>query len=287
MTTNRTALALAFAAALGLTTAACGDDDDMGTETRELSVSFTDLPTLGDGYVYEGWLIVGGQPISTGRFTETDSHFAELDASVDGAEAFVLTIEPAMGDDPAPSDVHIVAGDLDDNGRAALSIDHGAALGVDLASATGTFILETPSSMMTMDDYNQGIWWLDMSAGPGASLDLPELPAGWVYEGWVVGDDGPISTGTFTAADMADSDMGGDAAGPDGTPPFPGQDFIDPAMDLVGMMAVISVEPMPDDSPMPFVLKPLAGAITDAGAGANQSMDILLDAVPSGTATLQ
>ena len=52
--------------------------------------------------------------------------------------------------------------------------------------------------------------------------------------------------------------MAGPAGGPDGDgPPFPGQDFVNPPMDLIGGAAVISVEPEPDDSPAPFVLKPL------------------------------
>ncbi len=109
-----------------------------------------------------------------------------------------------------------------------------------------------------------------MSAGPGPSLDLPELPAGWVYEGWVVGPDGPVTTGRFTALDMPDSDGAGPAAGPDGAPPFPGSDFVDPELSVIGGAVVISVEPEPDDSPAPFLLKPLVAMdVPDAGAGTN------------------
>ena len=47
------------------------------------------------------------------------------------------------------------------------------------------------------------------AGGPGPILDLPTLPAGWVYEGWVVGPDGPVTTGRFTMASGADSDGDG------------------------------------------------------------------------------
>ena len=105
----------------------------------------------------------------------------------------------------------------------------------------------------------------------------------------MVGADGPISTGTFRTADGADSDMAGAYAGPDDSPPFPGQDFIEPAMDLSsGFAAVISVEPVPDNSPAPFAIKPLMDmSIEDVMAPTTQSMaNIASDTVPSGSVTL-
>jgi hypothetical protein len=67
---------------------------------------------------------------------------------------------------------------------------------------------------------------------------------------------------------MADSDRGGPAAGRDPTPPFPGQDFVNPPTSLVGYAAVITIEPFPDNSPAPFLLKPLVDeSIEDLGAG--------------------
>lgn len=281
-------LLISLAAAL----AACSND----AGTRTLSLGFAGLPELGDGYEYEGWLIVDGEPVSAGRFTvDADANPTpetfEIDAMIaEGATTYVLTIEPTVGDDPAPSDVHVLAGDLTERGDATLAVDHPAALGTDFADAMGEYILETPTSMAVADDYDQGIWWLvPGDDGMSAGLDLPELSAGWTYEGWVVGDDGPISTGTFGAADVADSDGAGPSAGPDGSPPFPGQDFVDPARSLAdGHMAVISVEPVPDDSPAPFVIKPLADmAIEDLMAPMTQSMgNIAADTIPSGSVTL-
>lgn len=277
-------------AALALITSACSDE----TGTTTMSLGFSGLPQLGDGYEYESWLIVDGAPVSAGRFTvDADANpipaAFEIDAMVaDTAAAYVLTIEPIEGDDPAPSAVHILAGDLAD-GVASLSTAHAAAIGTDFADATGVYILETPTSGDVADDYAQGIWWLVPGAdGMAPGLSLPALPEGWVYEGWVAGADGPVSTGTFGAVDAADADGAGETAGPDGSPPFPGQDFIDPAIVLTGgYAAVISVEPVPDDSPMPFVIKPLVDmTIDDVMAPDTQEMaNAAASNLPSGSVT--
>lgn len=254
-------------------------DPVTGDEDAVLRYDLSGLEPLGDGYVYEGWVVVGGTPVSTGRFSVGADGVATSDAyplsaeQLADAEAFVLSIEPETGDDPAPSEVKLLGGALDADGSGTLSVDHPAALGTDLSDATASYILASPSTAAISEDYVNGIWFLDPAGGPGASADLPPLPAGWTYEGWVVDSTGPISTGTFSVADAADSDAAGPDAGPDGTPPFPGQDFIDPALDLVGLAAVISVEPVPDDSPAPFVLKPLLdGDIEDLGEGVLQDM---------------
>lgn len=291
-------LTFALATTATLFAAACSDEAEEPTttstppgDTGTLSLELSGLEPLGAGFVYEGWLIVDGEPVTAGRFNveaDTSTYDFELPASeLSAASTYVLTIEPETGDDPAPSDVHVLAGDIS-GGAASLTIGHMAALGTDFADAMGDYILETPTSMASMDDYNQGIWWLVMDNGtPMAGLGLPELPAGWAYEGWVVGADGPVSTGTFTAADMADSDGAGASAGPDGAPPFPGQDFISPATDLVGYMAVISVEPVPDDSPAPFALKPLVDTdVEDLGAGMPQMMDNMSANNPTGAVTI-
>ena len=129
-----------------------------------------------------------------------------------------------------------------------------------------------PRAPLTPDDYELGVWFLDPKAG-APSLDLPVLPDGWVYEGWVVGEDGPVTTGRFLDPSAADQDGGGAAAGPDGTPPYPGQDFVNPPRDLRGGKVVISVEPEPDDSPMPFSLKPLVdGLVSDLPAPDSQML---------------
>ena len=268
----------------------CGVTQPEATDAT-LELSFADLPALGDDFLYEGWLVTEDGPVTSGRFVvsgEDDSHVFSIDrALADRSTLFVLTVEPKFGDVPEPSDTHILAGPFVD-GVAQLSMEHGAALGTNFLESEGGFILETPTTADIANDYDQGVWFLEPAAGPGAGLRLPELPAGWRYEGWVVGEEGPLSTGTFTDPSMADRDGAGPTAGPDGAPPFPGQDFINPAMSVVGATIVLSVEPDPDDSPMPFFLKPLAGPAVDAGAGAFQELDNIAPASQiSGLATLQ
>jgi hypothetical protein len=77
----------------------------------------------------------------------------------------------------------------------------------------------------------------------------------------------PKTTGTFTSVSGADSFSG--YSGTSGTPPFPGEDFIKNATtgvifptDLSGKTTVISIEPFPDNSAGPFLLKPLIASIS-------------------------
>lgn len=249
---------------------ACSDDDNETTSTT-LDLNISGLEDLGDAYVYEGWIIVDGSAITTGVFTVSESGMLsktafEVDADqLAAASTFVLTIEPAQDSDPAPSDVHVLAGDFSGD-NASLTIGHGAALGNDFADASGKYILATPTDGENNNE-KSGIWFLEITAnGPGVGLNLPTLPAGWAYEGWAVVNGTPVSTGTFISASEADAaaPYSGDMQGP----PFPGEDLIVNApagltfpTDLTGGTAVISIEPVPDNSPAPFTLKPLLGQI--------------------------
>ena len=263
----------------GVTTMVSADSYHYGVERWFVDLRFVGLEDLGDGWAYEGWVIVDGAPVSTGTFTVDQN--GDLSQSLFSFEAdrhdlgpFVLTIEPSPDPDPAPSATHLLAGDFNGNNRARLRVNHPAALGNHFRRASGDFILAVPSDSSGATPYTHGIWWLNPGASVTPSLSLPTLPDGWEYEGWVVGPDGPVSTGRFTDVAAADSDGGGATAGPDGTPPFPGQDFVNPPTDLTGYAAVISIEPSPDNSPAPFALKPLVdGNIEDLGApGLSQEM---------------
>lgn len=284
------AVLAASALAAGCAAAAADADDDLAVDESEaalharpgrgvLGLRFRGLEPLGPDYVYEGWLIVNGEPVSAGRFELSSPgaaiYFTGPRSLLRSATAYVLTIEPKVGDDPAPSKVHVLAGDIHRSygrGYASLTIGHPSALGTDFATATGGYILQTPTTASVAGDYRQGIWFVDPAAG-APSLSLPALPDGWVYEGWVVSGGTPVSTGRFKVPAGADGDGAGPTAGPDGSPPFPGQDFIAPPMDLVGGKVVISVEPEPDDMPAPFAIKPLVDEeTTDVGPGVLQPL---------------
>lgn len=257
-------------------TVACTEDDDSDNNTNNsttapLSLNISGLEDLGPNFRYEGWIIVDGQPVSAGIFdVDANGNLSESSFDLDRddlskASTYVLTIEPSPDPDPAPSSVHILAGDFN-NANASLSTAHGAAIGTDFSSSTGNYILATPTDGGSMTDENSGLWWLDPSAGPGPGLSLPSLADGWIYEGWVVINGQPLSTGTFLSASGADgaAPYSGNMAGP----PFPGEDFLQNApsglnfpLDLSEATAVISVEPVPDNSAAPFLLKPLVGNV--------------------------
>jgi len=272
----------------------CGDDDT--ATDNQLNLTFSGLEDLGSDYAYEGWIMVDGSPKSTGVFTvdgngDLSRSTFDLDQDdLESATAFILTIEPSPDPNPDPSDVHILAGDFSAD-NASLTVSHSAAIGTDFNSSAGGYILATPTDGMNNNE-NSGVWFLDPAAGPGAALSLPSLPAGWAYEGWAVIDGTPVTTGTFTSASGAD-----DAAPFSGTeagPAYPGEDFLNNApsgltfpTDLRGATIVVSVEPVPDNSPNPFTLKPLVGmTAADAVDHTLLPMDNNAAATnPSGSAT--
>lgn len=262
-----------------------------------LSLAINGLQDLGSDFVYEGWIMVDGSPVTTGTFSVnangnlSQTAFTLTSEQVSKATAFILTIEPMPDNDPAPSKVHIIAGDISSN-KAMLTVSHGAALGTDFAASSGKYILATPTNDVDTDE-NSGVWFLDNSSGsPMAGLNLPTLPEGWEYEGWAVIDGQPVTTGKFTMKNAADAlaPYSGMKAGP----PFPGEDFLMNAptgltfpTDLSGAKVVISVEPMPDNSAAPFLLKPLLGDVpADAEVHKVQMLgNISADTNPTGSAS--
>ena len=246
---------------------------EASNDTATLNLSFNGLENLGADYAYEGWVIVDGEPITTGVFTVNDAgqlsanSFEIAAETLENASTFVLTIEPSPDSDPMPSATHVVAGDFSSD-AASLTVGHDAALATDFNDAAGKYIVATPTDGNGDIDEESGIWFLDNSSGsPVAGLELPELPSGWIYEGWVVFNGTPVSTGTFRTA--TESDGLSIYSGTAGGPPFPGEDFLTNApagltfpTSVLGNTVVISVEPFPDNSSNPFALKPLASMIS-------------------------
>lgn len=261
--------------------ASCSKNDELTEKT--ITQSFQNLPDLGDNYVYEGWLIVGSEKISTGRFSNTEGENFTSNSidiiKVNSATTYVLTIEPATESGAnltSPSGWIFSKSDFTNNTATPSTDDALYSGSSNLESATGKFFLKAPSVGTTGSDAN-GIWFIDaLPPTTGGFSNLPTLADGWIYEGWVVvpnsnGGMTPVSTGRFSNPNLADESFFGTAnnnefKGPNGVPPFPGEDFIvDPnnrypdvtfPIDLTNATVVISIEPTTNDAETPFGLKP-------------------------------
>ena len=269
----------------------------------DVTLSFDNLEPLATDH-YEGWLIVGGSPVSTGKFVVANggdledlqgnpvSTFRVGNVDLDQTTTFVLTIEPEGDSDAIPAAVKPLAGDLN---AAKTSATLTPNLGVSLAGIGGQYILATPSNGASTNE-NSGVWFLDRSgASPVAGLTLPDLSGtDWEYEGWAVIGGVPVTTGKFDMPDGADGSA--PYSGTQATPPFPGEDFLVNApsgltfpTDLAGQTIVISIEPRgaADTDPGPFQFKPLAGGVP-AGAVDHLEYDLTdqSDTLASGVATL-
>ena len=282
---------LSLLAIVAISFTSCSDDNDEPT-TSNLTLNINGLENLGANEQYEGWIIVNGSPVSTGTFSVNDAGALSktsftVDASnLAAAEKFVLSIEPIPDTDAAPSAIKILAGDFSGNSAAV-----NTGIIADFSAITGKYILTTPSTAITTDN-NKGVWFLDPTSGT-PSLTLPTLPTGWRYEGWAIIDGKPVSSGRFSSATGADEDNN-PYSGPDKDklPGFPGEDFIMGTANGVDLAAathiakvVVSIEPEPDNSPNPFLLKPLVGADLDESSATAPTLHDLSGTLPTGTVT--
>ncbi|MDA1190446.1 MAG: hypothetical protein O3A46_02040 [Candidatus Poribacteria bacterium] len=293
---------------IGATAMGCNDDDTNKISAaggKSVALSFSGLSPLQGGSHYEGWAVVAGEPVSTGKFNVgADGSLVDMNGnavplgefklsrSIAGAAAIVISVESTGDDDAYPSLTHILGGNVVSN-TAQLKIDHPAALRDNFADASGKFVLATPSNEVTTDE-KSGIWWMEpTSEGATKGLNLPRLPEGWVYEGWVVVNGVPVSTGTFTHADFSDNSEPHGGIMP--SPTFPGEDFLANApkgftfpVDLSGAQARITVEATPDDAPAPSTLKVSTASIpTDAATMVVYTMENTAVSFPTGTAILK
>ena len=272
----------------------------------QFALQFDNLMVLDpavDG-VYEGWAIIGGAPFSTGVFN-VDGAGMTVDPvtgdlidvfntglSLAGTTEIKISIEPAGDADPAPSGLIVLTGAVVDGMAQLVPALPGYSM---LETATGSYILATPSdNAVDAANDDQGVWFLCMPGPMAGFVGLPDLGPNWTYEGWVVDLSGPApmpySTGTFDDPAMADSDQAGSMGG---GPPFPGQDFTayhgGPVLDLDSgdFAVVLSIEPVPDNSPAPFLFKPFAGAVpTDALGMCNALGNQTAATFPTGTAEI-
>ena len=278
---------------LGILTTSCSNDDDNGPSTSTLNIDLNGLEDLGSDFVYEGWIIVNGAPVSTGTFTSISfpQSFTVDATELAAATTFVLSIEPAgeTGEAAlAPADTKLLAGDF--SGSIA-NVNTGIV--GDFGSAAGAFFLRTPTDETGTNNGNDqnGVWFGTPGAPPTPNFVLPTLPAGWAYEGWVVGENGPITTGMFIAFNTVD-DFDDFSEISQSGPPVPGEDFFLNApsgetfpLDVRGRTVVISVEPVPDNSVAPFAMKPLVGTAGMDTAPVTYDFGQNLSSLPAGKVT--
>ncbi len=279
------------------------DSPTAPTSKTILAMNFSGLQPLATGFHYEGWAVVNNQPLATGKFNiDAQNRLVTLSGQVitngefnvgrdiSSASAIIITIEPAGDNDALPSTTKYLGGNVS-NSAATLTVAHAAALGTDFTSATGKYILATPTDNVNTNE-RAGVWFLQLP-GATAGFSLPTLPAGWKYEGWAVADR-PLTTGRFSSSSGADEAK--PYSGPNPGPPFPGEDYLLNApsgltfpLDLAGKTIVLSVEPNPDDSPNPFTLKPLAHQVpTNAQDHVTFTMNNQAAATnPTGTAAIR
>jgi len=290
---------------LGFIFTSCSNDDENvdANTTANITLNLDGLEDLGANFAYEGWVLVDGTPVSTGIFTVdgtgelSSTSFEVPSETLSAATKFILTVEPFPDADPLPSDQKLIAGDFSGD-SATITTATAPAVG-DFSDAAGSFFLRTPTDEPVGAGNNgndqYGVWFGIPGMPPTPDLNLPELPQGWIYEGWVIGESGPLSTGTFASIDAMDDNAGATTSF-GGTeqlgPPLPGEDFFNNApsgetfpLDIRGRTVVISIEPVPDNSPAPFVLKPLAKMAGNDTAPFTNVFDLNLGSFPTGTVT--
>ncbi len=287
--------------AFGLFFTSCSNDDDNGgSSTKNITLNISGLEDLGSDYVYEGWIMVNSVPLSTGTFTDITSGqtFAIDTVQLNAATSFILTIEPSGETGTAadtPSDTKLLKGDFSGNSATVSIVTIGDFI---TTLPSGSFFLRSPTDEtggINNDNDENGIWFGMPAMPPTSGLILPTLEAGWKYEGWVIDGAGPLSTGTFTAFDVADDNAGAtdSFSGTENSgPSIPGEDFFnnEPSgftfpIDIRGKDVVISIEPSPDNSPNPFLLKPLKGTASNDTAPAVNDLVFDNTSFPTGTVT--
>ena len=242
--------------------ASCGGSGVGGTGRIAFNLQLVGLPALGpQGGTYEGWAVLGGIPISTGKFRIDDTTnpasvtnvlgtrvYGTVDGALFGpantglgglfpfivsATHFFVTIEPELDINFVPSDNVVMAGPIV-NANADLTftgdLDTGVPANPDLTAAAGNaaFFAATGPGIPT-----NGVWFTPVPMQPGGGLTLPVPFGNWTYEGWVeeIATGVRYSTGKFLDAGFPDLDAatsltrGGANIGLDG----PGEEFLEAA----------------------------------------------------------
>lgn len=227
-------------------------------EAAQLELDLTGLPALGDAARYALWVHTGEAPVRAGTLEGAEAG-GDITVTVDVGETLgaqdtgTLLVALEAPDSPEGAAM-LLGGDLED-GQAALAVDHPDALGATVTSASGSFLLGTPTDPPAPE--TAGLWFVHLEP-TRAALDLAPPPAGWVYEGWATVAGTTLSAGRFSAADTAA--MGARHNGPHAGPDLPGGDFVaDPPegvafpWELHGAHVQVTLAPAGFELATPFV----------------------------------
>lgn len=215
-------LSVVIGGVLAIVVGACsGDPGD------SVVLDLSGIQPLTDGFHYEGWAFVDGEPVSLGKFNvAADGQLVTLagktikggvfsiDTGTGQVSSVMVSIEPSGDTDAVPSATRMLAGDISD-GVATLVVGDSRAIGNTFENVNGFYILATPTDGHLRTDENSGIWFrraVDQLEPDPRGLYLPELPEGWLYEGFVDIEGQPVTTGKFW--DPWDIDMAAPYSGP-------------------------------------------------------------------------
>ena len=269
----------------------CGNDHSPTAPAGSsmVTLSFQRLEPLEGGLSYQAWAVeerddgsFRGHPFATFNMNQAGQVVTPVsgavitggfEAPLDAEDLFGvgLTIETSVVGVTIPSDTFILGGPVV-GGVVQMTTDHWLGIGQDLSVIQGRYVLATPTDQDPENELG-GIWFLDPFQGPDApGLQLPTLLNGWDYEGWVVIEGQPVSTGKFFQADATDGSFlySGSVQGP----AVPGEDFLRNAPtgltfppDLSGAEVFITMEPWQqwDQAPNePFFVRILEADIPPA-----------------------
>ena len=288
---------LMLVAASGILMSSCSGDDD-GANAAFIKLDVLGLQALETNVEYEAWIVVEGENKSLGRFTDVSfpKQFRANRSDIANATQFKLSIEPGNDPSPAISNTVLLSGNFAGNGA---QLDIKGTLG-NFENASGVFMLKTPTDNDPNNEQSGIYWQRPYATNNGVGLQLPNLPEGWKYEGWVTVPTTPngsvnLSTGTFNQPNGQDDFL--PYSRTDNAPPaFPGEDFLNLNLlsksgvntipDLRGKEVFISIEPFPDhDGNTPFILQPLSGEAGNELAPSINTMGLKTASFPIGTAS--
>lgn len=242
----------------------------------DLEINISGLQPLPDSLEYNAWFVweSSDKKLQVKRITkfsaDINGNFYYRTNYSSGyfqfAQELWITIEYKYSADTmpkAPSSSKILAGTLKSN-LIDLSINHKNAL-FDFSTSKGVFVLATPTDTLTTNE-KSGLWFVDSVSrpnGPKEGLDLPKLPVGWKYQGWITISGKTLAMGKFDdpkAKDTKDttSNFGSTLSGFN----FPGSDFLKNAptgmtfpLDLSGAKVFITIQPEVYNVSVPFAIK--------------------------------